>query len=110
VERGKQLAMQLRDEHKVHMVIALTHMRSTNDKKLAKEVPEIDLILGGHDHFIEVVNTFTNPSPAHPVTVIKSGNDFRDLGIVELSFNSQMKLQSIQGTLMFKQGLILLFL
>ncbi len=32
------------------IVIALTHMRSHNDRKLAASVPEIDLVLGGHDH------------------------------------------------------------
>ena len=29
-------------------------MRSPNDKKLAENVPEIDLILGGHDHSYEI--------------------------------------------------------
>ena len=33
-----------------HIVIALTHMRWPNDMRLAREVSEIDLILGGHDH------------------------------------------------------------
>jgi 5'-nucleotidase len=28
-------------------------MREPNDKKLAENVPEIDLILGGHDHHYE---------------------------------------------------------
>lgn len=31
-------------------MIALTHMRLPNDLELAEEVPEIDVILGGHDH------------------------------------------------------------
>jgi len=31
-------------------VIALTHMRWPNDIRLAENVSEIDLILGGHDH------------------------------------------------------------
>ena len=31
-------------------VIALTHMRWPNDTRLAEEVDEIDLFLGGHDH------------------------------------------------------------
>lgn len=35
-------------------VIALTHMRNPNDVKLAENVDEIDLILGGHDHIYEV--------------------------------------------------------
>lgn len=31
-------------------VIALTHMRVPNDRRLAEEAAGIDLILGGHDH------------------------------------------------------------
>ena len=34
-------------------VIALTHMRTPNDIRLAENVPEVDLILGGHDHVYE---------------------------------------------------------
>ena len=32
------------------LVVAVTHMRWPNDRRLAREVPEIQLILGGHDH------------------------------------------------------------
>ena len=35
-------------------MIALTHMRNPNDVKLAENVDEIDLILGGHDHIYDV--------------------------------------------------------
>ena len=40
------------------LVVAVTHMRWHNDRRLAEEVPEINLILGGHDHDyqIEVVS------------------------------------------------------
>ena len=31
-------------------MVAVTHMRWHNDRRLAREVPEINLILGGHDH------------------------------------------------------------
>ncbi len=31
------------------VVVALTHMRTDNDVRLAEKVPEIDLILGGHN-------------------------------------------------------------
>lgn len=34
-------------------MIALTHMRTPNDIRLAENVEEIDLILGGHDHVYE---------------------------------------------------------
>ena len=32
------------------IIIALTHLGLKKDKKLAKKVPEIDLIVGGHSH------------------------------------------------------------
>ena len=35
-------------------IIALTHMRTPNDIRLAENVDEIDLILGGHDHVYEL--------------------------------------------------------
>jgi len=38
----------LRDE--VDLVIALTHIGLTEDKRLATEVPQIDIIVGGHSH------------------------------------------------------------
>ena len=36
------------------IVIALTHMRNPNDLRLMREVPEIDIVLGGHDHVYEI--------------------------------------------------------
>ncbi len=54
-----EVARNLKDIQGCKIVIALTHMRTPNDLRLAKEVEEIDLILGGHDHisvFIEVIN------------------------------------------------------
>lgn len=34
----------------VDVVVALTHLAIDEDKELAEKVPDIDLILGGHDH------------------------------------------------------------
>jgi hypothetical protein len=36
------------------IVVALTHMRAPNDVQLAQQVAEIDVVLGGHDHFYTV--------------------------------------------------------
>jgi len=48
----------LRNEHRCDLVIALSHMRIPNNRRLAKEVGDLDFILAGHDHivFTEVVN------------------------------------------------------
>lgn len=35
----------------VSMIIALTHQELAQDMRLASEFPEIDLIIGGHEHF-----------------------------------------------------------
>ena len=37
-------------EQGAKFVIAVTHMRWPNDIRLAELVPDVDLILGGHDH------------------------------------------------------------
>ena len=49
---GRRLARQLKEEG-CEVVIALTHMRTPNDIRLAENVEDIDLVLGGHDHVYE---------------------------------------------------------
>ena len=78
VDVARHLCAQLRAEG-ADAVIALTHMRTPNDRRLALEVPELDLILGGHDHevFADIING---------VTVIKSGTDFRNFTSITVCF------------------------
>jgi len=78
---GHRMALELREKEKVELVVALTHMRVPNDEKLACEVPEIDVILGGHDHHYDV-----KPVGPHGTWVLKSGTDFRDITVLQLQF------------------------
>jgi len=48
LELARKYAPQLRKE--ADLVIALTHIGVSEDRRLAKAVPEIDLIVGGHSH------------------------------------------------------------
>lgn len=83
VEKGQQLAKWLKSEPNcVDYVIALTHCRTPNDIRLADSVPEIDLILGGHDHDYEVIK---RPN----CYVVKSGTDFREFSEIKLKINAQ---------------------
>lgn len=66
-------------EH-VDFVIALTHMRTPNDCRLAENVDEIDLILGGHDHDYEV-------KKVNGKFIVKSGTDFRQFSKIDLLFD-----------------------
>lgn len=78
---GRRLAKHLKEKDGAEIVIALTHMRVPNDELLAHEVPEIDIILGGHDHHYDV-----KPVGPHGTYVLKSGTDFRDITVLQLTF------------------------
>jgi 5'-nucleotidase len=80
VQEARRLCKVLREEEEVDLVVALTHMRVPNDMVLGAEVPEIDLILGGHDHHYEVT-----PAEPHGTLVVKSGTDFRELTLLQVT-------------------------
>jgi 5'-nucleotidase len=61
------------------LLIALTHMRQPNDELLARSVPEIDLVLGGHDH-----GYYAQQQQPSGNWVVKSGTDFRDLSLLKV--------------------------
>lgn len=69
---GRRLATKLREEDGCDVVVALTHAREPNDERLAREAPEFDAVLGGHDH--HYVARAVEP---HGVPVLKSGTEFR---------------------------------
>jgi len=62
-------------------IVALTHLDLDDDRQLAEQIPEIDVILGGHDHenwFIERGARFT--------PVIKADANVRSVAVVTLRF------------------------
>ncbi|KPJ08087.1 Trifunctional nucleotide phosphoesterase protein YfkN [Papilio machaon] len=81
LQAGTKLASQLKREG-CEYVIALTHMRTPNDIKLAEGCTEIDLILGGHDHVYEVLEINNK-------YVVKSGTDFRQFSKINLTFGPE---------------------
>ena len=50
IDCAKRLTKFFWEIHNVDYVIALTHIRTNNDKLLAESTSGIDLFLGGHDH------------------------------------------------------------
>lgn len=81
---ARRLAKSLREQEGAELIIALTHMRVPNDELLAHQVPEVDLILGGHDHHYDV-----KPVGPHGTWVLKSGTDFRDITVLRLEFTEK---------------------
>ena len=69
--------------HSCDIIVALTHMRCPDDRMLAKSVPEIDFILGGHDH-----SYITEVDPETGVFLIKSGTDFEEFNNLDVLFDA----------------------
>ncbi|XP_028410070.1 uncharacterized protein LOC114532703 [Dendronephthya gigantea] len=89
VTEGRRLCSELRQEG-CDFIIALTHMREPNDIKLAENVPEINLILGGHDHHYEI-------REVNGIKIFKSGTDFRHFSEIEVVFSSENDSYEIQS-------------
>lgn len=73
-------------------IIALTHLDLDNDKELARNFPEIKLILGGHEHvhsYDTIGNTFISKADANAKTVY----------IHKLDYDKSTKKVFIQSTL-----------
>lgn len=87
-------------QDKVDIVIALTHMRMHNDIKLAENVSEIDLILGGHDHDYNV-------EKVNGKYIIKSGTDFRQFSKIDVTLSPgggvQVQIQAVDVTAKFEE-------
>ncbi|XP_045455614.1 snake venom 5'-nucleotidase [Melitaea cinxia] len=81
LQAGTKLASQLKQEG-CEYVIALTHMRTPNDIKLAEGDTDIDLILGGHDHVYEVLEINNK-------YIVKSGTDFRQFSKICINFGAE---------------------
>jgi 2',3'-cyclic-nucleotide 2'-phosphodiesterase (5'-nucleotidase family) len=76
IAAAKSAVDQLRADG-MDFVVALTHLDVADDLALVRAVPEIDLVLGGHDHDPMAVMVGTT-------LVFKSGSDARWLGVVEM--------------------------
>lgn len=77
-------------------IIALTHMRWNNDVRLQRQVPEIDLILGGHDHDYGIKARKSQNGRDKMPLIIKSGSDFRSYSVIQV-FLSECGLADVKA-------------
>jgi 5'-nucleotidase len=75
IATGKRLARRLRRQG-FDVIIALTHLPMSEDKRLAAE-GDVDLIIGGHEH--ELLESMAGRAP-----IMKMGSDARNLGQVDI--------------------------
>jgi 5'-nucleotidase/UDP-sugar diphosphatase len=77
-------AAALRMKGKADAIVALTHLPLDGDRQLAEEVPEIDLILGGHEHENWVIERGPGFTP-----IVKADANVRTLAIVTIRIPSR---------------------
>lgn len=96
VDWAKRFVKFFKEENSdIDFIIALTHFRNQRDLLLGEQVPELDLILGGHDH--QTVNYQPNN-----ILIRKSGTDFREFSMIKLwkyEQDSSEFVDNLQGVL-----------
>ncbi len=80
IDAARQAIAELRGQG-ADVIVALTHLSVEEDRALARAVPEIAVILGGHEH--EPMTVFE-----HGVLIHKSGSDAHWLGVVRLAIDT----------------------
>lgn len=79
---AKKMVQELKSQG-ADVIVALTHLLIEEDRQLAKEVPEIDIILGGHDH--EPITWYEGKCFIH-----KSGCNAQYLARIDLVIDAKM--------------------
>src|SRR5262245_20084326 len=92
---ARNIVRRLRQEG-AQVIIAITHLAMSEDKELARRVPQIDVIVGGHEH--ELLQSHAGRAP-----IFKWGSDARTLGRIDLNISTATrKVESIFGNLIVK--------
>jgi len=84
----------------VNKIIVLSHMGLKNDKYLAQNVSDVDIILGGHSHDLlkeikEGENLFYSPK-GEPVLIMQVGRDGEFIDVPNIKFNELGQITGIQ--------------
>jgi len=82
VETVKRLAEQL--QSKTDLLIALTHQGVGYDSILAVNVPELDIIVGGHSH-----TKLIQPKIVSGVIIVQTGSHCENLGILDITIENR---------------------
>ena len=81
-------------KNKVDVVVGLTHLEIEQDQELAKKIPEIPFIMGGHEHNAMLVKEGTT-------TIAKADANAKSLYVHTFSFNTKTKALTIDSELVF---------
>lgn len=92
------------EEAGVNKIIAITHIgfddnkEIDNDQELAKAVPEIDIIVGGHTHS-KLSEPYVHESDEGPVVVVQANEYNKFLGQLDVEFDENGVITNFNGQL-----------
>lgn len=90
VQSSKRIVEELTEKEKVDLIICLSHFgtssvkKKSEDEKLAREVPQIDLIISGHTHTV-----LPKPIIVGKTIIVSDGCYGKYLGILKISHSRE---------------------
>lgn len=92
----------------INKIILLSHSGYGYDRKIARETDGLDIILGGHSHNLvegitEGENLLTSKS-GEPVIITQAGRDGKNFGILNLVFDKNGIIKSVQNNVESTRG------
>jgi len=78
----------------INKIILVTHIGLDRDKELAKEIPDVDAIIGGHSHTRLDEAVVVDHPDGTSTTIVQTGCYGRTLGELELTFDAKGKVES----------------
>ena len=104
VQRAAEVVQQLRVTERCHLVICLSHLgykyenAKIDDRKLARQVPGIDLILGGHTHTLLAAPEKITAAGGSETLIHQVGWAGIHLGRIDYVFNKKTKQKTSVAT------------
>ncbi len=89
IQKTKEIVSFLKNNKKVQVVIALTHIGTNLDRKIAHNVKGIDVIIGGHSH--EYINERISGPDGWITHVFQAGAGGKVAGILTFNFDNGVK-------------------
>jgi 5'-nucleotidase len=111
IEPAKAAVKELKEKHKVDLVVALSHLgyryenepEKLSDIKIAEAIPDIDFIVGGHTHTFMKEPAIINHPNGKQTILFQVGFGGINVGKVDFTFSDQ-KLVSWQGAIFDVEG------
>lgn len=88
IEISKEMVRILKEDEKVDIIVCLSHSGVSNkslseDEELARQVPEIDVIISGHTHTV-----LSEPIITGNTIIVQTGSYGKNVGVLDITFDN----------------------